>query len=378
MVAGRSRDRLRVDARERTVGLGRQCGRWIAAQSRHRHRPCRRAVVEPRQSDRLPRDERQREPVRGQRPADHRRRERVRLPRLVGLADRLLLRFRRQDPQAGAHWPRANRRVHRDDAGDAAAVHTARARLHDDDAAAGARDRAAGDLAGRNTDRLRSGWRYLRHAGRRQAREHHQRFGARHRSVVVAGWHAARVLVRQGQPAAPALGARHEERAEPPGDAHQHAAARCELLTGWQAHRVLQRRRHVARGGNVGARSRQRHRHPDSRLAAAAGHADLVAGWRACRACRRRAAVDAVPRRHQPGADDPGRWQGRRQVVRAGAAPLHRHARRRRSGVVAGRHQDGCDLRRGAVGVAGVAGGRTARAAAARHVRERTLAKLAG
>ena len=42
----------------------------------------------------------------------------------------------------------------------------------------------------------------------------------------------------------------------------------------------------------------------------------------------------------------------------------NRHARRRRAGVVARRHQDGRDLRRDAVGVAGVERRRAARSAA--------------
>ena len=68
----------------------------------------------------------------------------------------------------------------------------------------------------------------------------------------------------------------------------------------------------------------------------------------------------------------------RRQVVRAGADAVDRFARRLRAGVVARRHQDGGDLRRRARGLAGVAGRRAARAAAARHQRERARAELAG
>ena len=43
---------------------------------------------------------------------------------------------------------------------------------------------------------------------------------------------------------------------EPPGHAHHDAAAGCGVVAGRQAHRLLQRRRHVARGRDVGARRR--------------------------------------------------------------------------------------------------------------------------
>ncbi len=46
--------------------------------------------------------------------------------------------------------------------------------------------------------------------------------------------------------------------------------------------------------------------HEDPRLAAAAGHADVVARRQAHRAGRHRADDRALPRRHQPGADDLG------------------------------------------------------------------------
>ena len=60
----------------------------------------------------------------------------------------------------------------------------------------------------------------------------------------------------------------------------------------------------------------------------------------------------------------------RRQMVRAGADAVDRFARRMRPGVVAGRHEDGGDLRRRARGLAGVADRRAARPAAAHHVTE--------
>ena len=64
------------------------------------------------------------------------------------------------------------------------------------------------------------------------------------------------------------------------------------------------------------------------------------------RARRRRAADRALPRRHQPGADDRRRPAATIEVVRADADAVDRLARRRRSGVVARRHEDGGDLRR--------------------------------
>ena len=72
------------------------------------------------------------------------------------------------------------------------------------------------------------------------------------------------------------------------------------------------------------------------------------------------------------------RHRRRREVVRADSAAVDRLARRRRAGVVAGRHQDGGDLRRRAVGVAGGAERRAAGTAAPRHLRKRARAKLAG
>ena len=65
------------------------------------------------------------------------------------------------------------------------------------------------------------------------------------------------------------------------------------------------------------------------------------------RARRRRADVDAIPRGHQPGADHCRASERRhRHVVRARADAVDRFARRLRSGVVAGRHEDGRDLSR--------------------------------
>ena len=63
------------------------------------------------------------------------------------------------------------------------------------------------------------------------------------------------------------------------------------FVAGRQAHRVLQRGRHVARRRDVGARRRQRRGDEDSRLAAAARHAHMVAGRQARRARRRRASL---------------------------------------------------------------------------------------
>ena len=106
---------------------------------------------------------------------------------------------------------------------------------------------------------------------RRQAGEHHAGSRARHRSRVVAGRIAARVLVGQEQRAPAAVDTRPEDGAEPSGDAPGDAAAGCGVVAGRQAHRVLQRNGHVAGGRDVRARRRDRHRHEAARHAAAAG-----------------------------------------------------------------------------------------------------------
>ena len=164
--------------------------------------------------------------------------------------------------------------------------------------------------------------------------EPHEGRGARHRSVVVARRRIARLFVGQEQPAPAALDPRHEERRQPQGHQHHHAAAGRVVLARRQAHRVLQRRRHVAGGRDVDPRPRLGPHHQDPRLAAAAGHADVVARRQAHRARRHRADDRALPRRHQPGADDLG-GRRRREVVRADPAAVDRFARRRRAGVVA-------------------------------------------
>ena len=168
-----------------------------------------------------------------------------------------------------------------------------------------------------------------------------------------------------------------EERPGPQGHQPDDAAAGRVVFAGRQAHRVLQRRRHVARGRDVDPRHRFRQGDEDSRFAAAARHADVVAGRQAHCARRHRADDGALPRRHQPGADDLGHRR-RREVVRADPAAVDRLARRRRPGVVAGRHEDGGDLRRRAVGVAGGAERRAAGSAAPRHLGKRARAELAG
>ena len=121
---------------------------------------------------------------------------------------------------------------------------------------------------------------------RRRSRQHHQGRRARHRSVVVAGWLLARLFVGPRQPAPAAVGPRHEERRQPQGHRHHHAATGRVVLARRQAHRVLQRRRHVARRRDVHPRSRHRPHHADPRLAAAARHADVVARRQAHRARR--------------------------------------------------------------------------------------------
>ena len=177
---------------------------------------------------------------------------------VVGLEHRIPLRLRRQDPPPLRRRPAdADRRVHRDDAGDSSGIHASRARLHVDDAAQDAGHRAAGDLAGRHADRVCRGRRHLRDAGeRRRRRQPHEGRRARYRSVVVAGRRVAGLFVGPGQPAPAAVGPRHEERRQPQGHQHHHAAAGRVVLARRQAHRVLQRRRHVARRRDVDPRSR--------------------------------------------------------------------------------------------------------------------------
>ena len=277
--------------------------------------------------------------LRNRRETDHRQRERVRVSRLVRTR-RLLLRLRRQDPQAErGRRQRRGRPLHGDDDRDEGRddVHAAEARLHIRRAAASARRRQAGALAGRQDDRVCRRRRHLHHAGRRKTGQPDQGRRARYRSGLVAGRLAARVLVGQGQRAPAALDSRHEDRPEPSGDAHDDAAAGCGVVAGRQAHRVFQRRRHVARRRDVGGRRRDRNGDEDSRFAAAARRADLVSGRQARRAGRSRAVHQTLPRRDEPDPDHRGR-RGRaepRQMVRADADDRHRLARRRRTGVVA-------------------------------------------
>ncbi|PYR00141.1 MAG: hypothetical protein DMF96_04410 [Acidobacteria bacterium] len=142
------------------------------------------------------------------------------------------------------------------------------------------------------------------HAGGRQAGEHHQGSGARHRSVVVARRHRARVLVGQGQRASAALDPRHAHGPESSRHAPDDAAAGGDVVAGRKTDRLLQRGRHVAGRADVGPRRRERHRDESARHACSAGHADLVAGRKADRAGRGGAVHPAFPRRYQPGIDD--------------------------------------------------------------------------
>ena len=234
----------------------------------------------------------------------------------------------------------------------------------------------AEDFARRQADRVCRARRHLRHAGRRQAREPHERPGARHRAGVVARRLTARLLVRQGQRAPAALGPRHEVRPQPPPHRPDDAAAGCGLVARRHPHRLLQRGRHVAGRADVGHRRGDRQGHQGARHAAAAWRARLVARRQAARDRRHRADDQTLPRRHQPDPDDVVDAAERRQVVRAAADDVDRLARRLRAGVVARRHQDGRDLRGRARGLAGLGGGRAARSAATDHQRERARAEL--
>ena len=238
--------------------------------------------------------------------------------------------------------------------------------------------RAAGDFARRQADRVCGGRRHLRHAGHGGAAVNLTKDVALDTDPAWSPDGSSLVYSSDKDSPHLQLWIRDmKSGAEPQGHQHHHAAAGRVVLARRQAHRVLQRRRHVARRRDVGPRSRLGPHHQDSRLAAAAGHADLVAGRQAHRARRHRADDRALPRGHQPGADDRGHRR-RREVVRADPDAVDRFARRRRAGVVARRHQDGGDLRRRAGGVAGRGDRRAARPAAPRHVGERALAELAG
>ena len=144
----------------------------------------------------------------------------------------------------------------------------------------------------------------------------------------------------------------------PPAHASDHAAAGRDLVAGWQTHRVLRRGRDVARRQCLGGRRGDRQGHEDSRLAVRS---------RECRRGRRmesgspspwsspysksfREGTNQILTMSSEGASDD-------EVVRAGAQSFDRFARRLRPGLVAGRHEDGRDLRRRARGLAGVASG---------------------
>ena len=122
-------------------------------------------------------------------------------------------------------------------------------------------------------------------------------------------------------------------RPEPQGHLADHAAAGRDLVAGRQAHRLFQRRRHVARRADVGPRRRDRHGDQNPRLAGAAGDADLVARRQADRARRGRAVHAPLPRRHEPGADDAGDAGAARRTAPTDGSPTSgtRRCRRCRS-----------------------------------------------
>ena len=147
LVARRQGDRVRVDARRWAVGVGRERGRRHRAQgvdrgavasTRRRGGRAVRSCITSRRPGQS-RFEVGGKPVTGS--------ENVFAFRASwAVADRVLLRLGRQDPQARARRRRrADGRFHRDAAGDARAdrVHAPQARLHVDRAAPGARHRAA-------------------------------------------------------------------------------------------------------------------------------------------------------------------------------------------------------------------------------------------
>ena len=284
-------------------------------------RSCRFAVVGSRRPDRVQRRAAAREPARSRWQSADRRRERLCVQAVIHsrvVSQRVLLRLRRQDSQAfDRRRRRADDRVLGDDAGDARGgnVRPQEARLHLDNSEAGARHRAAGDLARRQTDRLCRCRRHLRDAGRRQARRRHEGRGAGHRSRVVARRIAAGLLVRQGERASAALDPRHENGAEPAGDASDHAAAGGHVVARREAHRVLRRERHVARREHVGARCRERRCDEGARHARAAGHTDVVARRKTDRARRSGTVHAEIPRRHESGVD-----HRRSAALRCGAA----------------------------------------------------------
>ena len=149
----------------------------------------------------------------------HRQRECLRVPRLLGVADRVLLRLRRQDPQA---LGRRRRRRRRPSSSRRRCRSRAPQQLRPPQARLRLRPRRArslgivapGALAGWQADRLRRARRHLRDAGRRQAGEHHQR-------------HMRSTPIRRGRPTArswstpptraassAAVDPRHEDRAQ--------------------------------------------------------------------------------------------------------------------------------------------------------------------
>ena len=92
---------------------------------------------------------------------------------------------------------------------------------------------------------------------------------------------------------------------QPPGHRPDDAAAGRGVVARRHAHRLLQRRRHVARRADVGARRRQRHGDQGPRLAAAAGRAGVVARRQArSRSPSIAPMTRALPRGHQPDPDD--------------------------------------------------------------------------
>ncbi len=121
----------------------------------------------PRRPVAVSRDRRPADPLRDRGQTGDRKRERVRVPRLVGIADRIPICVGREDPAAiGLRPADADHRVHRDHAGDPSAIQAARPRLHVDHPAQDAWPGSARALARRHADRVCSGGRHLRDAGR--------------------------------------------------------------------------------------------------------------------------------------------------------------------------------------------------------------------
>ena len=185
-------DCLRVDARERPVGVGRERRRPAAAQGGHRDRPRRRAVVGTRRPGRLPRHRRRPEPVRDGRQA--------RSP-AAKTCSRSARRGRRRPICSTSRTARSDAHARRRGGAQTvdftATLQVTRPNTRGAYATSRARSRARRSASSGRcchptaADRVRRCRRHLRRARRRQAGEPHQRRGARHRPGVVAGRRAA-------------------------------------------------------------------------------------------------------------------------------------------------------------------------------------------